>query len=322
MPAASLRRVALGLLSVVVAVATLAALLPVLADLYWAFELPGHFRAQYAVCTLAATGGFMLLKSWRGAMLSAAAFVLIAAPVAALWLAPTDGRAAGATLDVLSLNVSFYGENQDTVRALIDRVDPDLVALIEVDGEWVSGLGSIERTHPYVALEPAGRRPGVALISRLPFVTAEIRPLVNRQVLVATVEFQAREIVVAVVHTASPLWGERAAQRDRQLRALVALADEGDEVVLVGDFNTSPWSLAFSRLVRGSGLRNAARGFGYQPTWPAGWSLLGIPIDHCLVSDGIAVAEFSTVGPTDSDHLAIHARLGLRGNSDPPPAAP
>ena len=84
-------------------------------------------------------------------------------------------------------------------------------------------------------------------------------------------------------------------------------------MVLIGDFNTSPWSLAFKRLLRHSGLKSAADGFGYQPTWPAQWPWLGIPIDHCLVSDGVVVREFSTAGPTGSDHLAIHARLSVVG---------
>ena len=87
MPVVSLRRMAIGLLSAILAVSALGVVLPLLSDVYWAFELPGHFRAQYAVASLVATFGFVVLRSGRGTVAGAGLSALVAAPVAGLWIA-------------------------------------------------------------------------------------------------------------------------------------------------------------------------------------------------------------------------------------------
>ena len=47
-----------------------------------------------------------------------------------------------------------------------------------------------------------------------------------------------------------------------------------------------------SHLVAGLGNRRA----DVFPTWPANFPLLGIPLDHCLVTSGICVAR-KRIGP-------------------------
>ena len=203
------RSATIRLLAGIVALCALAVVLPLLSDLYWALELPGHFRAQYAVVTLSATLGLIVLRSWWRAAAGMVVSMFVAVPVAWLWVAPARQAVPTADLDILSLNVSFYQQNQATVRALIDRLDPDVVGLVEVDREWMTKLGSIAESHPHQAIEAAGRRPGVALLSKLPLGSVEVRPMANRQLLVATLVVDDRPVIVGVVHMASPLW-ERA----------------------------------------------------------------------------------------------------------------
>lgn len=312
------RRTMVWLLTSILAMSGAALVLPLLSDVFWAFELPGHFRAQVSVVTVAVTLGLVVARAWRPALLGFGLAVIIAAPVVALWVPDQTGDADGSELDVLSLNVSFYGRNQALVSDLLQRLQPDVVGLVEVDRGWIETLGSLDGAYPYRLVESAERRSGTALLSKIPLAAPEIRPIAKTRLLAATIRVDERAVVIGVIHTASPLWGERAALRDEQLRGLSALGHRPAErdLILMGDFNTSPWSLAFRRLIRQTGLRNAAAGFGYLATWPVPWPALGIPIDHCLVSDGITVREFDTVGPTGSDHLAIWARLSL-GSDDP-----
>ncbi len=310
----SLRRVVLRLLSGVLVACAAVVVLPLLSDIYWAFELPGHFRAQFAVVALLTTLGLVVVRAWQHAVLGFILCAVIAGPVLFLWVPSRSSDESESTLDVLSLNVSLYGRNAEVVGQLIQRLEPDIVGLVEVDREWVKDLGSLDDAYPYRLVEPPGRRAGAALLSKFPLGAPEIRPLADTRLLAASVRLDRHVVAVGVVHTASPLGRERAALRDQQLTALSVLGnrDPSRDLVLMGDFNTSPWSLAFRRLTTQTGLRDAAAGFGYHPTWPVRWPLIGIPIDHYLVSDGISVREFATVGPTGSDHLAIHARLALR----------
>ena len=223
--------------------------------------------------------------------------------------------------------MSFYGRNYDEVDlALIEVMHPlgYVVALVEVNTRWMEELAPLDHriglhyAHRVTHARPRGS--GVALFSHaleIPFRDAEIRPFpgTGRHYAIGTLDIDAVPLVLAVGHAASPLGGQSAAAlRDRQLATLADVRREfaDREILLMGDFNTSPWSLAFRRLLSRSGLRDAAGGFGYRPTWPAQRPWLGIPIDHHVVSDGIVVKRFSVVGPTGSDHLAVYSELGFR----------
>ena len=245
---------------------------------------------------------------------------MIAAPVFLLWVPGASGHDGDIALRVLSSNVPFYRPNHAVVRELLRELRPDVVWLVEITDKWMTQLDSLDDLYPHRLIEPTGPHSGLALLSRYSLASAEIRPLAGTRFLVATLEVHGHPLALGVIHTASPVWGTRVARRNDQLQALAGIRREfaDREFVLMGDLNTSPWSLAFRRLTAETELRNAADGFGYLPTWPAGWPWLEIPIDHCLVSDGIVVRDFRTAGPTGSDHLAVYAALGFhRGGEGP-----
>jgi endonuclease/exonuclease/phosphatase (EEP) superfamily protein YafD len=80
---------------------------------------------------------------------------------------------------------------------------------------------------------------------------------------------------------------------------------EHDPVVLAGDLNSTGWSPRFTDLLADARLRDSRQGFGVQASWPTQFMLLGIPIDHCLVSPEIQVLDRRVGGPVGSDHLPI-----------------
>ena len=296
---------------------TLAAVAPRFADTYWLLELPGHFRAHLSVGTAAVVLVFTALRAWRHVLFGSLTSALVAAPVVALWVPSGAAEQPRTALRALSLNVSFYSRNYDQVLALIEAMRPDVVGLVEINSRWMEELAPLSRHYAHHVAHARPRGSGVALFSRIPFRDAEVRPFpgTERHYAIGTLNIDAVPLALAVGHVASPLGGQpSAAARDRQLSTLADARREfaDREILLMGDFNTSPWSLAFRRLLSRSGLRDAARGFGYRPTWPAQRLWLGIPIDHHVVSDGIVVKSFSVVGPTGSDHLAVYTELGFR----------
>ena len=108
-----------------------------------------------------------------------------AGPVLFLWVPSRSSDESESTLDVLSLNVSLYGRNAEVVGQLIQRLEPDIVGLVEVDREWVKDLGSLDDAYPYRLVEPPGRRAGAALLSKFPLGAPEIRPLADTRLLAA-----------------------------------------------------------------------------------------------------------------------------------------
>jgi endonuclease/exonuclease/phosphatase (EEP) superfamily protein YafD len=82
------------------------------------------------------------------------------------------------------------------------------------------------------------------------------------------------------------------------------------EVVVIGDFNSTPWSGRFREFLHQTDLRNSQRGFGLQPTWHASLpSPLMIAIDHCLHSKSIATVKRATGSNIGSDHLPLFVEL-------------
>src|SRR4028118_1291635 len=88
------------------------------------------------------------------------------------------------------------------------------------------------------------------------------------------------------------------------------------EVVVIGDFNSTPWSGRFRKFLHDANLRNSQRGFGLQPTWSASLpSVLMIAIDHCLHSQSITTISRATGVNIDSDHLPLFVELHLYSSS-------
>src|SRR5690606_3194827 len=93
---------------------------------------------------------------------------------------------------------------------------------------------------------------------------------------------------------------------------------EADAQILMGDFNTSPFSEAYARIRKLTKLRPIGEGRGFNPTW--GLRLprepilpwFGVQIDHIFVSDNLAVKKYSTgLGRDGADHRWIKGELWL-----------
>jgi endonuclease/exonuclease/phosphatase family metal-dependent hydrolase len=114
------------------------------------------------------------------------------------------------------------------------------------------------------------------------------------------------------VHTSWPLAPPSAARRNRQLVLLAQQARAAKlPLVVVGDFNVSPFSPHFRQLLVDGNLRSAADGFGWQPTWPTFLPPAGIQIDHGFVSPAVSVQSFRRGSGNGSDHRPIVMDLVL-----------
>ena len=123
---------------------------------------------------------------------------------------------------------------------------------------------------------------------------------------------------VIVVHPPPPVGGALYRERNRYLQALTEyVAALQGPVIVAGDLNSSMWSGHYHPLEERAGLHNTRNGFGVLPTWPADFLAMGIPIDHCLVSQDIAVLELRVGPDIGSDHLPLIARLGVASQDRP-----
>lgn len=281
---------------------------------FWLPELLTHFRIQFlaaALVLLVLAGILRHPASTLGALLVAAASAWPLLP----YLLPgaIDAQAGEASTRVLFANVRFNNQDYDALRRLVELENPDVVGLAEVDDAWLEALSTLQSEYPHRVLHPDIDANGLALFSRFPVRELQISPYVQggmQAALIVDLEMPRAKVSFYLAHTKSPTTPGSAAMRNVQLQELSRMirADQNREQILIGDLNITPWSPHYAPLEADAKLSNAAIGRGYWPTWPAwmpGASLLKIPIDHCLVSEGLRVQNFRTGATIGSDHLPL-----------------
>jgi endonuclease/exonuclease/phosphatase (EEP) superfamily protein YafD len=277
----------------------------------WPFTLFEHFRVQYTVTGLIIIAGAAAL-GMRGFFDVA----VIATLGHMLWLAPDLCRApapipdGGVAVRVLVLNVHTESSTFAEVRALIDDLHPDVVGLVEVDQRWIAGVAPAVVSYAGRLEQPRGDNFGVALYTRVP-LTGSIEDLGGKlPSAVADVTIGGARFGIILVHPLPPI---SAAALDAQHEELEAVADRARElappVVVMGDFNATPWSRPFRRLLARSGLCDSRAGHGVQASFPAASAVLRIPIDHLLASCSIGIADRRVERDVGSDHLPVVIEL-------------
>jgi endonuclease/exonuclease/phosphatase (EEP) superfamily protein YafD len=184
---------------------------------------------------------------------------------------------------------------------------PDVAVLSEITDNWRVGLQALSAEYPYEVFTGAGRRSGVLLLSRWPIersTVVDFGPLTEPAVL-AHLNVGGRTLNVLGVHLSWPMGAEVSAHRNQQLKMITVLARATPApLVVLGDFNITPWSPRFRDMVSASGLAPAA-GSGWQPTWPVHLGAAGIQIDHVLVSRDVSVRAFERGEAVGSDHWPV-----------------
>jgi endonuclease/exonuclease/phosphatase (EEP) superfamily protein YafD len=227
-----------------------------------------------------------------------------------------DAHAGEPSARIMFVNVRVHNDDYEAVRELVAVENPDIVGFAEVDDAWIEGLWALNAGYPHSVQRAEPDAHGLALFSRFPIRELETSPYIQDGILTAIivdVEMLSTHTSLYLTHPNSPVSPGLAALRNVQLESLAEKirADRNREQILFGDLNTTPWSPHYARLEKQTGLVNAAAGRGYWPTWPTwptwtgGLSMLKIPIDHCLLSDGFHVQSFRTGADVGSDHLPV-----------------
>ena len=191
--------------------------------------------------------------------------------------------------------------------------------ILELTPGLADALGALDAIYPHRLLRPTAGPFGIGLLSRRKLKASGASDFGATQfgaTLAADVTLQLgnTEVDFIGVHLMPPMSRDWAALRNRQLAMLAARVGKRQRPTIVcGDFNITPYSPIFSDLLEQSGLRDGRNGRGVQTSWPTYMPLLGIPIDHCLVSPEIGVAASRRLDAFGSDHYPVLFDLLLKG---------
>jgi endonuclease/exonuclease/phosphatase (EEP) superfamily protein YafD len=279
-------------------------------------ELLSHFKLQYGIATLLLVGLWCWLGNPRRRITALLLLgLMVQLTILAPWLSPiVTSTPEGQPFKLISTNVYFKNLNAQPTIDWILAEQPDAVIFIEVNDAWVNrldrGLGD---RYPHRFRYPRNDSRGIALYSRWPLDPAQILPLPadSAPTIAATLRHPSGPIDLLALHLPVPFKPPLFRARNQQLDALAThLTTKPDRPTIVaGDFNLTPWSPYYDRFLHQTHLTNSRR--TAQPSWPSGsrvgWlaPILGIPIDHCLVSPGLRTRRFDHGPDLGSDHLPI-----------------
>lgn len=302
------------------------AIVAVLGFVYPAMDLFNHIQPVLffgLAGLLVATPVFVRFRPVRALALTVAATGLAASSaiyvpelVAGFQPRTVDAQATP-TYRLMTFNVFGRNEEPESIVANIAAVDPDFVAL----QEYSPGVRKVvhpplAELYPHFQYCAGGQRAFVGLYSRLPFepldedtCSSSIMSTDRTARIIVRFETQTGpDFSLATTHNDWPAPVTRQAEQFATLRD--ALSTVEPPLILVGDFNSTPWSYALRGFVSEAGL---TRHTFNVPTFPTLWYYLRdwrptfpiLPIDHVMTRGDIAIHSLRTGEPSGSDHLPI-----------------
>lgn len=207
-------------------------------------------------------------------------------------------------IKILYANVQMTNTNYRLLAQQIKSLSPDIVALLEVNQDWLNAL-DLNKIYTNKIELPRNDYWGLALYSNQAF---EIK-LLNEPspdlppILLA----KGDDYSISLVHLPHMLQRNGIITRNFMLRRLVAgLKNLGQDFILLGDFNLTPYSAKFRTL---GDFKNAMHGFGLQKSWYASNPFLNFTIDHVFYQGKFQIKNFQTLDAIGSDHYAYYLEI-------------
>lgn len=285
------------------------------------FELFTHFRLQYFLLFFLSSLLFLVLHNKKWLMISILGLLLNAFPVASLYLpAQTTSKENTQIISLLLSNVLSSNHRYDLLLNEIETKKPDFIIVLELSPQWANALKPIEEHYPHNKIIPRTDNFGIALYSKYPLHDIEVIDFAHNSIPSISAKYQIhnnKHVQIIATHPLPPMNASLAEQQIVHLKKLATFINkprkEDTRILLAGDFNSTPWSPHYKKLLQQTDLANTRQGFGIYPSWPTGLKspFLQIPLDHIFVSKNIHAKAFKTLQSVGSDHLPIFVKLEI-----------
>ena len=282
----------------------------------WPFELVTNFPVQVGAMSVVIGGAAVFLRARTASVLAGLALVINIIVISGLLFGDPRAAASGTRVSVGHLNAQtrhidvpalgrYLTAKRVDVFIVLDPIQSDIPALTRAAPGfrvWRVGSGRF-RDSDFVR---------VIVLSRtaVDHVRHPADPGFGRTAVELTIQTEPTAIELVAFGTDAPTTPARANTRDRALNAAARWSiDHPDRRVVMGDFNATPWSPSFHRLVRDGDLFDSLSGYGLQVSWPESNPLLRIPIDHLLLGPALATTHRGTGPSFGSQHRSLQATL-------------
>ncbi len=289
---------------------------------WWGFEVLSHFRPHFVI----AGALLAVVLSMRPRAVPA----LIAGALAGIHLVPVlpyyvespapaarPGPGAPAGLRLAALNLRNGAADRTRVSRLLLDYRPDIVAITEVPEPPLEMFADLRDAYPHRAGSPVPGTYELLLMSRHPIqaIGWHYPAGSGLPVLEASVCPPDGCIAVIALHAIWP-FARGGVDQAAMLAAVArrASARRDGRVIVIGDLNATPYSHAFTGLLRAGRLVDAARGHRRRPTWLTRVPLFGLAIDHVLLGTAFLARDARVMRGIGADHFPLLVDVAYASN--------
>ncbi len=284
-----------------------------LGHLWVGFDVFSQFFMQFLLLTaaMALAFAFPRLKGLAGATL----FVVMVVAYA-LWpqiqLSNTETAPPPGTqrLKVASFNSYFFNQQSQKIADAILALDPDVITLVEFSEHKQTMLDGLRKQYPFQENCFADTDCDAAILSKYPLFNASSKGTwAGAPIIQASLGPQFGGLTIIGIHTTR--FPHSRAQFTQIKQVIKYLETIPGRIVLMGDFNATPFSRVTQTIVDSLGIKRLTN----KPTWPATYGFPQLAIDHIFASADIAPLTSEIIGNNGgSDHFPVAITLAVPQN--------
>ena len=281
---------------------------------YWFFELFSNFYIQYFVTSFL----FLIIAFVKKEKIFIILSILLLS-ICSVYIFPeihTNKHISYSNNEnytFLSLNLQYNARNPEKVIQYIHTNKPDVIGFLEYTPYWKKELSPLLKTYSYHIEHPLKGGFGIGLYSKYPLRNQIVQSFGKTSIMsiYSEIEIHNKSIPLIVSHPPPPSGKNRAAIRNSQLISIADFIKKKKTAIFMGDFNLTPWSYYFQKILHTAQLKDSRNGFGLQTSWPSFMPLLSIPIDHFLYKGDIKILQRSIGSSVGSDHFPVLVKIKL-----------
>ncbi len=303
-----------------------------ISDRAFIFELVSHFQMLWMSLLAIGIVTTWLIRWYKWSFLLALALGLNVNDLMTWYIANKVPGQAQSQLKVLLFNQGLYNEKGAVIAETVQRTQPDVVMIQEVNRQTAVALNALA-AYPYRVSNLRQDSRDMALWSRYPLSQTQKDVVMPESMtsIYTQLHLPNKTLPLLLVHTSSAnhVYTFKLRQMEWQTMADFVQAHPSRDWIVLGDMNTTMWSELYRNFERSTLLHNSRKGFGILPTWPTIYSnwhgpkilqkvlnplpslLKRLPIDHCLLGPDIHTQKTQVLmqHDLDSDHFPLWIEL-------------
>ena len=291
------------------------------ANFFWLADIFSHFLLQYIIGSVVLGGLGLALKNYRYVVLNIAILCLCLGEMSfTIDRKVEQNTALNPEISIVQFNKLVSNTNYLEIKTWIMKQDQpfDFIVFQEADNGLLELSNDLKNIYPYQIREPRNHAFGTIILSRYDFLDTEKIDIQGQEfknfatkVIIHPLNFK-NTLSIFSLHAVPPTSHEFWTQRNYELKTVTEnIGDtEKKNTIFIGDWNITPYSPFFKKVLYGTNLNMAKRSYVYEPTWPSTFKtplfpIFQIPIDHILFSDTL-IPLYKEIGESfGSDHHPV-----------------